>query len=26
VHDVDRAVELLRGKVTLLSDEQVKTL
>ena len=26
VHDVDRAVELLRDKVTLLSDEQVKTL
>ena len=26
VHDVDRAVELLSGKVTLLSDEQVKSL
>ena len=26
VHDVDRAVELLEDKVTLLSDDQVKTL
>ncbi len=26
VHDVDRAVELLDDKVTLLSDDQVKTL
>jgi hypothetical protein len=26
VHDVDHAVELLKDKVTLLSDEQVKTL
>jgi hypothetical protein len=26
VHDVDRAVELLKDKVTLLSDEQVMAL
>jgi hypothetical protein len=26
VHDIDRAVGLLAGKVALLSDEQVKTL
>ena len=26
VHDVERAVELLKGKVTLLSDEDVKEL
>jgi hypothetical protein len=26
VHDIDRAVELLSDKVTLLSDEQVKSL
>ena len=26
VHDVDRAIDLLRGKVTLLSDEEVRAL
>jgi hypothetical protein len=26
VRDIDRAVELLEGKVTLLSDEEVRAL
>ncbi len=26
VHDIDRAIDLLRGKVTLLSDEEVRAL